>query len=307
MTLTIERAQALVIEFCATYPVSSTIGYKIRETQEELYGPQATREATSYTSTSPPSVLSCSDLSWSVKGNPIVKCVSLDLRRGETLGLIGPNGSGKSSLLKLLSGIRPPGSGQIHLNSAALARMKRRDVAQMIAVVEQQGQTSDAITVLDAVELGRTPWLSALSPWSSADDEIVQQALVDVDMADKRKRAWHSLSGGERQRVHIARALAQRPQILLLDEPTNHLDIQHQLSILGLVRSLPVTTLIALHDLNQALTCDRLAVMDKGELIAIGEPAQVLTRELLRNTFGVEAHYLIDPEDGARILRFRSG
>jgi iron complex transport system ATP-binding protein len=251
-------------------------------------------------------VMACADLSWSVKGNLIVKGVSLELQRGETLGLIGPNGSGKSSLLKLLSGIRPPDSGRIQLDGEALTDMTRRDIAQMIAVVEQQAETSDAISVLDAVELGRTPWLSALTPWSAVDDEIVQQALVDVDMADKRKRAWHSLSGGERQRVHIARALAQRPQILLLDEPTNHLDIQHQLSILGLVRSLPVTTMIALHDLNQALACDRLAVMDKGELIAIGEPAQVLTCELLRSTFGVEAHYLIDPHDGARILRFRS-
>ncbi|EPJ90316.1 MULTISPECIES: ABC transporter ATP-binding protein [Pseudomonas] len=251
-------------------------------------------------------VMACSDLSWSVKGNLIVKGVSLELQRGETLGLIGPNGSGKSSLLKLLSGIRPPDSGRIQLDGKALTDMTRRDIAQMIAVVEQQAETSDAISVLDAVELGRTPWLSALTPWSAGDDEIVQQALVDVDMADKRKRAWHSLSGGERQRVHIARALAQRPQILLLDEPTNHLDIQHQLSILGLVRSLPVTTMIALHDLNQALACDRLAVMDKGELIAIGIPAQVLTCERLRDTFGVEAHYLIDPHDGARILRFRS-
>jgi iron complex transport system ATP-binding protein len=251
-------------------------------------------------------VLSCSDLNWSIKGTPIVKDVSLQLRRGETLGLIGPNGSGKSSLLKLLAGIRTADSGQVYLHGAALCDMNRRDVAQFIAVVEQQAQTSDAIRVLDAVELGRTPWLSALVPWSTADDDIVRQALLDVDMADKRKRPWHSLSGGERQRVHIARALAQQPQILLLDEPANHLDIQHQLSILGLVRKLPVSSLIALHDLNQALSCDRLAVMDKGSLIALGSPEQVLTCELLRETFSVQAHFLTDPVDGARVLRFRS-
>ena len=251
-------------------------------------------------------VLSCAGLSWSIKGVPIVRDIALQLRRGETLGLIGPNGSGKSSLLKLLSGIRSPASGDIYLNGVPLAEMKRRDVAQMIAVVEQQAETCEAISVLDAVELGRTPWLSALAPWSAVDDDIVQQALIDVDMADKPARAWHSLSGGERQRVHIARALAQRPQLLLLDEPTNHLDIQHQMSILGLVRSLSVTTLIALHDLNQALACDRVAVMDKGALIALGPPFEVLTCELLRQTFGVEAHYLTDPWDGTRILRFRS-
>ena len=81
----------------------------------------------------------------------------------------------------------------------------------------------------------------------------MRQALHDVDAMHLAHALWRSLSGGERQRVHIARALAQRPQILLLDEPTNHLDIQHQLTILTCVQALPVTTLIALHDLNQAL------------------------------------------------------
>ncbi|MDH1658990.1 ABC transporter ATP-binding protein, partial [Pseudomonas mosselii] len=104
----------------------------------------------------------------------------------------------------------------------------------------------------------------------------------------------------------IARALAQRPQVLLLDEPTNHLDIQHQLSLLRQVQALSVTTLVALHDLNQALTCDRLAVLDQGRLVALGIPEVVLTPERISATFGVQAHYLIDPYDGARVLRFRA-
>ncbi|MNF94718.1 Hemin import ATP-binding protein HmuV [compost metagenome] len=106
--------------------------------------------------------------------------------------------------------------------------------------------------------------------------------------------------------MHIARALAQRPRILLLDEPTNHLDIQHQLAILQVVHALPVTTVIALHDLNQALACDRLAVLEKGRLVALGKPMEVLTPQRLLDTFGVHAHYLIDPFDGAQILRLRS-
>ena len=133
----------------------------------------------------------------------------------------------------------------------------------------------------------------------------MHQALHDVDATHLSQRAWRNLSGGERQRVHIARALAQRPQILLLDEPTNHLDIQHQLTILKGVQDLPVTTLIALHDLNQALTCDRLAVLDRGRLVALGKPLEVLTPQRLHETFGVQAHYLTDPFDGAQILRLR--
>jgi iron complex transport system ATP-binding protein len=251
------------------------------------------------------SVLSCSGLGLNVRDAKLLHDINLDIHRGETLGLVGPNGSGKSTLLKLLAGLRVPSRGDIHLDGKRLKTLSRRTIAQTLAVVEQQADTLDAINVFDAVALGRTPWLSALSPWSNEDDAIVQQALFDVDAVHLKNRTWHSLSGGERQRVHIARALAQRPQILLLDEPTNHLDIQHQLAILKVVQALPVTTLIALHDLNQALTCDRLAVLERGQLVALGKPLEVLTPQRFQDTFGVHAHYLIDPFDGAQILRFR--
>jgi iron complex transport system ATP-binding protein len=252
-----------------------------------------------------PPVLSCSQLSWRHQGATILEGVDLHVHVGESLALVGPNGSGKSTLIKLLSGVLAPSAGEVQLFGRPLSDYLRRDIAQRIAVVEQHSETLDAISVRDAVELGRTPWLSALAPWSADDDRHVEQALQAVDLGHLSKRRWHSLSGGERQRAQIGRAMAQQPQILLLDEPTNHLDIQHQLSILGLVQRLPVTTVIALHDLNQALTCDRVAVLDKGRLIALGTPEEVLVPALLLQTFGVHAHYLIDPEDGTRVLRFR--
>lgn len=250
--------------------------------------------------------LRCTGLGLKVRDAVLLDAVDLEVRRGETLGIVGPNGSGKSTLLKLLAGLRTPTCGEVRLGSNALRQLPRREVARRLAVVDQQADTSDAINVFDAVALGRTPWLSALRPWSADDHAIVQQALADVDATHLATRSWRSLSGGERQRVHIARALAQRPQLLLLDEPTNHLDIQHQLGILRLVQALPVTTLIALHDLNQALTCDRLAVLERGRLVDVGPPLQVLTPQRLQATFGVQAHYLTDPFDGAQILRVRS-
>ncbi|WP_411379117.1 ABC transporter ATP-binding protein [Pseudomonas sp. MPB26] len=250
-------------------------------------------------------VLSCSGLGFKVREVQLLRDIQLEVQSGETLGIVGPNGSGKSTLLKLLAGLRTPACGEVRLGGARLGDLSRRAIAQTLAVVEQQADTDDAIRVFDAVALGRTPWLSALSPWSSEDDAIVNQALHDVDATHLSQRAWRSLSGGERQRVHIARALAQRPQILLLDEPTNHLDIQHQLGILKGIQGLPVTTLVALHDLNQALTCDRLAVLDHGRLVALGQPLEVLTAQRLQQTFGVQAHYLTDPFDGAQILRLR--
>ncbi|MHA6195614.1 ABC transporter ATP-binding protein [Pseudomonas wadenswilerensis] len=249
--------------------------------------------------------LECCGLGYQVKGTALLAEVSLQVRPGETLGIVGPNGSGKSTLLRLLAGLLRPGSGEVRLTGEPLHRLRRREVARQLAVVEQQASTDDAIRVRDAVELGRTPWLSALSPWSAADDAIVDQALQAVGMAHLAQRLWHSLSGGERQRVHIARALAQQPRILLLDEPTNHLDIQQQLGILALVQALPVTTLIALHDLNQALGCDRLALMDRGRLVALGAPLDVLTPQRLHDTFGVHGHFIEDPLDGSRYLRLR--
>jgi iron complex transport system ATP-binding protein len=250
--------------------------------------------------------LSCSGLGFRVRDADLLRDIDLQVRRGETLGVVGPNGSGKSTLLKLLAGLRAPSAGAVQLNGQPIAGMSRRSVAQTLAVVEQQADTLDAVSVFDAVALGRTPWLSALSPWSAQDDAIVEQALADVDATHLKRRIWRSLSGGERQRAHIARALAQRPQILILDEPANHLDIQHQLAILKVVQALPVTTLIALHDLNQALSCDRLAVLERGRLVALGAPFDVLTPQRLLETFGVAAHYLTDPFDGAQVLRFRS-
>jgi iron complex transport system ATP-binding protein len=251
-------------------------------------------------------ILEARNLGWSVRGLPIVAGVDLHLIEGETLGLVGPNGSGKSTLLKLLAGIRKPGSGSVAVKGKPLAGMKRREAAQIIAFLEQQAETSEAITVRDAVELGRTPWLTPLQPWSDEDDAIVARSLLDVDMEGFERRSWSTLSGGERQRVHLARALAQRPEILLLDEPTNHLDVHHQLSILELVSRLPVTSVIALHDLNQALSCDRVGVLSGGRLAALGPPHEVLTIEMLGEVFDVRASIITDPADGLRIFRFHA-
>ncbi len=249
-------------------------------------------------------ILEAEGLGWSVRGRALVEDVSLQVRDGEMLGLVGPNGSGKSTLLRLLSGVLAPHRGRVQLEGRSLAALGRRTVAQLLAVVSQQVETADRLTVRDAVELGRTPFLSALSPWSAADDAAVSEALAAVDMLALAARDWTTLSGGERQRAHIARALAQRPRLLLLDEPTNHLDIHHQLGILHLVASLPVTSVIALHDLNQALRCDRVLVMQAGRMVALGPPTEVLTPALLGRVFDVRAAYVTDPADGGAVIRF---
>ena len=225
---------------------------------------------------------------WSAGGRMIVDGVTLEAAPGRILGLIGPNGSGKSSLLRLLCRLRKVASGVVMLDGRDIAAVPRKELARRLAFVEQQATTEVQLSVCDVVRLGRTPHRAALASWSDADEAAVNAALARVNLEDRHDQPWHTLSGGERQRVHIARALAQEPSELILDEPTNHLDIQHQLSILSLVRQLGITCIVALHDLNlAALFCDEIALLHGGRLLAAGAPESVLTEETISTVFGV--------------------
>ncbi|WP_158869960.1 ABC transporter ATP-binding protein [Antarcticirhabdus aurantiaca] len=241
--------------------------------------------------------LSAANLTWRAAGRAIVEDVSLEVRSGEFLALVGPNGSGKSTLIAMLAGLKRPHGGAVALDDRPLAALPRREAARLLALVEQQAETGERLTARQAVELGRTPHLGALVPWSGRDEAIVREALEAVDMALLTDRMWHSLSGGERQRLHIARALAQEPKVLILDEPTNHLDVEHQLGLLALVRRRGGTVLAALHDLNHAaMFADRIAVMQAGRLVALGTPADVLTPDLVAAVFKVRASIETGPD-----------
>lgn len=249
--------------------------------------------------------LAARNVRWIAGRKVIVDGVTVAVQSGQTLGLIGPNGSGKSSLIRLLAGLRPPAAGEIVLEDRPIQGFARRDLARRVAVVEQHALTEAHVTVLDVVSLGRTPHRSALSPWTDTDDRIVSEALSQVGLADRRDQDWHTLSGGERQRVQLARALAQSPSFLILDEPTNHLDIQHQIEILRLIAGLPLTTIVALHDLNLAARfCDMIAVLSEGRLVASGTPRAILTEQLIADVFGVQAHVSTSEHHGRLHIQF---
>ncbi|PJE25998.1 iron complex transport system ATP-binding protein [Pseudooceanicola antarcticus] len=245
------------------------------------------------------------NLSWGVRRKTIVSDVSLTVAPGETLGLIGPNGSGKSSLLRLLAGLRRPATGQVEINGRDIGQVPRKALSREVAFVQQSAATDTNVTVADVVRLGRTPHRSALAGWSETDESAVTEALERVGMTSRRRQAWQTLSGGERQRVHIARALAQAPQVMFLDEPTNHLDIHHQIEILRMVRDLDLTSIVALHDLNlAAMYCDRIVVLQGGSVCACGTPEEVLTPDLLRDVFRVSAHIDASADAGRPHIRF---
>ncbi|WP_409160464.1 ABC transporter ATP-binding protein [Pectobacterium sp. B2J-2] len=231
------------------------------------------------------------NVAYAAGNNLIINGVSIMVEQGKVLGLLGPNGSGKSSLLRLICRLRQVKSGVIRLGENDVSTFSRATLAKRIAFVEQQSVTDTPLTVRDVVRLGRTPHRGLLSVWCVDDDAAVEHALERVNMSQRADQLWQTLSGGERQRVHLARALAQSPSELLLDEPTNHLDIQHQLDILALTVKLRLTCIVALHDLNlAAMFCDRLAILQQGEIVATGTPEEVLTESLLWRVFGVRAH-----------------
>lgn len=246
-------------------------------------------------------------VSWSVRGHQLLDTVDLDAHSGELLGLLGPNGSGKTTLLRLLAGLRRPEHGSVLLDDSNLAKQGRASIARRLALVEQDTTAHTDLTVRQVVELGRTPFRGRFDALSDDDHNIVDSALAQVNIAELQHRNWHSLSGGEKQRAQLARALAQQPQEILLDEPTNHLDIRHQLELLELLRSLNATCVIALHDLNLAARyCDHLVVLDRGRVVGTGRPAAVLTNDLLRDVYGIDAAIDEEPTTGALRITYRN-
>ncbi|WP_328529594.1 ABC transporter ATP-binding protein [Nocardioides sp. NBC_00368] len=241
-------------------------------------------------------------VSWAPRGRLVVDDVSLQVEDGATVGLLGPNGSGKSSLIRILAGLRPPDSGDVLLDGSPLGGMSRRRLARRLAVVEQEPATSQDLRVRDVVALGRIPHRPAWAPDSAQDRAVIEEAAAHAGIADRLEQRFSTLSGGERQRTQIARALAQEPDILLLDEPTNHLDVRHQLALLALVRRMPTTCLVALHDLNLAAAyCDQVFVLAEGRVVAGGPPAEVLTESLIAEVYGVRAR--VHHDEGV-VIRF---
>ncbi|RBM17556.1 ABC transporter ATP-binding protein [Streptomyces sp. PT12] len=241
----------------------------------------------------------------SAGGRLILDGVDLTPRQGGTTGVLGPNGSGKSTLLRLLAGLLSPARGVVTLDGRPIGGLRRGAVAKRVAVVEQQADTQVELTVADVVRLGRVPHRGPWGAVSGDDERAVATALAQTGLTGHAERSWHTLSGGERQRAQLARALAQRPRELLLDEPTNHLDIQHQLDLLALVAALPLTTVVALHDLNlAAMYCDDLLVLRRGRVVARGAPADVLTEELIAHVYRVRADVTPSGPGGRPHIRF---
>ena len=215
----------------------------------------------------------------------IVGDVSFTVNKGSMLGILGPNGSGKSTLMKLISGVLPSTSGDVQIDGKSIADFPAKELAKKMAVLPQLHAHAFAHTVRETVSLGRYPHQSGwFSSWSDQDEQAVVEAMRLMDISHYEKTQIDRMSGGEQQRVFVAQALAQDAAILLLDEPTNHLDINHQKELLDTIKKQAIekelTVVSIFHDINLAsMYCDQLLLLDRGEIIRIGEPHEVVREQ----------------------------
>ncbi|ADL12309.1 heme ABC transporter ATP-binding protein [Acetohalobium arabaticum] len=239
-------------------------------------------------------------LSYKYGNFEVLKEVSFSVAQGEFIGLIGPNGSGKSTLLKNINSILYPDDGKVYLDNFDLQNLGKKEIAKKLAVVPQNTNVNFDFTVEEIVLMGRAPYIGRFESESDEDYEVVKEAMELTNTLKLAERPISQLSGGERQRVILARSLAQQPEVLLLDEPTSNLDINYQLEIMNLLKKLNrdhnLTVIVVLHDLNLASEyCDKLLLLEDGEIYAHGSPKEIVTAENIEDVYGskviIKKHY----------------
>ncbi len=247
-------------------------------------------------------ILEGKHLTLSYAEDPVIKDASISIKSGEIVSIIGPNGSGKSTLLKSLCRLMKPRKGQTLLFGKDIWREPTKEVAKKVAILPQVKHLRADITVRQLVGFGRYPHMRFSHSLEKKDEEIIEEAICTVRLEALRDRFVGHLSGGEQQRAWIAMALAQVPEILLLDEPTTFLDISHQLEIMETIRRLNrernMTILMVLHDVNQAVRfSDRICAIKDGEIVAFTNSDEMITKERIRELFGIEGRIYRDHEN----------
>lgn len=231
----------------------------------------------------------------------VLEDISFRSGRGEFLGIIGPNGSGKTTLLKAISRIVTPSNGTILLDQRELTDFTTMELSREIAVVPQAADPGFDFSVREVVRMGRYPHIGRFGSEKEEDREICRRAMEITRISHLAERSVLAISGGELQRVIIARALAQEPNLLLLDEPTAHLDLGQQMGILQTMKEMSreIAVIGVFHDLNYAAHyCNRLILLHKHRILAMGDPAGVLTQEFIRTAFEIDVTVRANPFTG---------
>ncbi|MCW6509201.1 ABC transporter ATP-binding protein [Lichenifustis flavocetrariae] len=242
----------------------------------------------------------------SVDGRLILAPTTLAFTRGQVVGIIGHNGSGKTTLLRCLARQYTPTAGRISLGGRPLAAWGARAFARQLAYLPQQTPASTGLTGRELVALGRYPWHGPLGRIGPQGRLAIEDAMRLADTEAFADRLVDHLSGGERQRVWIAMLIAQETGFILLDEPIAALDLAHQIAVLGVLRSLSrhrnAGIVLVLHDINMAARfCDTILALRGGAVIAWGDPAAIMTAEVLETVYGIPMRVLTDDASGHKI------
>ncbi|MFC5274035.1 ABC transporter ATP-binding protein [Brachybacterium sacelli] len=241
----------------------------------------------------------------------IAEHLDLTVVDGSFTVVIGPNACGKSTTLRALSNLLRPTAGTVALDGRAIHQLRAKELARRLGLLPQSALSPEGITVADLVARGRYPHQSMLARWSAADEQAVGAALESTGITDLAARQVDELSGGQRQRAWVAMVLAQQTDLLLLDEPTTFLDIAHQIALMDLFATLHAqgrTVVAVLHDINHAARyATDLVVMSEGRIHAEGDPAEVITPDLLATVFGLDAAVIEDPVNGGPLVVPRHG
>lgn len=212
-----------------------------------------------------------------------VKGINFEVKKGEIFGILGPNGAGKTTTLEMIEALRPIDGGTITVDGLDVAS-DPQTVKRIIGVQPQSAAFQDKQRLTEIIELFAAAYGEKVNPL---------EFLKDVDLEEKANSFAESLSGGQKQRLSIAVALVHKPRVFFLDEPTTGLDPQARRNLWELVtkvRDRGVTVIMTTHYMDEAeLLCDRVAVMDNGEIIALDTPAKLI-KQLLAKGFKKKQH-----------------
>lgn len=248
-------------------------------------------------------MIEANNLNIAYQENLIVKDLNMTIPKGQITSIIGANGCGKSTILKAVGRILKPKSGSVYISGDEISKLSTKEIAKQMAILPQTPTAPNGLSVGELVSYGRFPHQSGFGNLSKEDREIISWALSATNLSEFEHREVDTLSGGQRQRVWIAMALAQQTDLILLDEPTTYLDLAHQLEVLQLLydlnKSQASTIVMVLHDLNLAARfSDYMIAVHKGSIIAHGNPTSVMTQEVLRKTFSIDAEIVKEPRTG---------
>lgn len=229
--------------------------------------------------------------------SPILEKIDADFDKGRVIGLIGPNGSGKSTLLRTIAGLLPATAGRVVVSGQDITRLNPKMRARSIAYLPQTMPFDIPFSVREFVEMGR--YSHDASWFSKTDQTLVDEALRDLGLNSIEHAPLTEISGGERQRAGIAKCLAQGSPVMLLDEPISNLDMYYQLDIMEKLVELASRgrlVILAIHHLEFAIRfCDELLVLTDGRVYRRGPVESVVSSEMIRDVFGIDAQMFADP------------